>query len=225
MARSGRRIDMLATTAALAAALLAAAPAGRPAEEPPSLRIPSLLGAESLDGGSAASAWAGFASLGVAYGQGITVQDDLGAAAEFDWSSTELWLSAFWRRPLGLVGGWTLAGRLRAGWWIDLGATYIHDDNRTDRGLLLAPALILSTRAGEGLVSAAADLPVTFTRGRGGGYLVAPKASVAYETPLYGALSIGVRAAVAWRGGGGDAAMRAGRAEPELLVLAGYRVF
>jgi hypothetical protein len=218
---------MLANAAvAVAAALLAAAPAPRPADDPAAaLRIPSLLGAESLDGGSAAMAWAGFASLGIAYGQGITIQDDLGASAELDWSSTEVWLSAFWRRPLGQAGGWDLAGRLRAGWWIDLGATYIHDDNRTDRGLLLAPALLLSTRAGEGLVSAAADLPITFTRGRGGGYLVAPKVSVAYETPLYGALTIGVRAAVGWRGGGGDAAMRPGRVEPELLVLAGYRVF
>jgi hypothetical protein len=223
---------MLATaTAALAAALLLSAPAATPsqasrtAEAAAPLRIPSLLGAESLDGGSAAMAFAGFSTLGLAYGQGLTRLDDLGASAELDWGSTELWLSAFWRRPLGTPSGWDLAGRFRLGWYLDFGGTWIHDDNRADRGVLLAPALILSTRAGEGLVSLAAELPLTFTSWRGGGYLLAPSASVAYETPLYGALTIGVRAAVAWRGGGGEAPMRSGRLEPELLVLAGYRVF
>jgi len=224
---------MLATTtAALVAALLAGAPGGapagppaHPAEEGPALATPSLLGAESLDGGSLATAWAGVASLGVAYGQGINRQDDLGAEAEFGWATTELWLSAFWRRPLGLLGGWDVAGRLRLGWYADLGGTWIHDDNRADRGLLVAPSLILSTRAGEGLVSTAAELPLTFTFWRGGGFVVAPKVSLAYEVPLYGQLTVGVRAAVAWRGGGGGAPMRAGQFEPELLVLAGYRVF
>ncbi len=221
------------TAAALAAALLTGAPAAAlpghapraAAEEAARLRIPSLLGAESLDGGTAAMAFAGFASLGVAYGQGVTTLDDLGASAELDWSSTELWLSAFWRRPLGTLSGWDLAGRVRLGWYLDFGGTWIHDDNRADRGVLLAPALILSTRAGEGLVSLAAELPFTSTSWRGGGYLVAPKASLAYETLLYGDLTLGVRAAVSWRGGGGEAPMRDGRIEPELLVVAGYRIF
>lgn len=212
------------TAAALAAAMILAAPAAR-ADEPAGLAVPSLQGAESLDGGSLASAWAGYSALGLAYGQGLSRQDDLGAMAEFDWSSTELWLSAFWRRPFGAAGGWALAGRLKAGWYLDFGGRWIHDDNAADRGLLLSPALIASTRAGEGLVSAAAELPLTFTFRRDGGFLFAPKVSVAYETPLYGPLTIGVRAAVGWRGGGGDAPMRGGRVEPELLVLAGYRVF
>lgn len=219
---------MLATTAALAAALLLGAPAPSPsgrADEAPAQAIPSLLGAESLDGGSMATAWAGYSSLAISYGQGVSKLDDLGASAELDWSSTELWLSAFWRRPFGTLGGWDLAGRMKAGWYLDFGGTWIHDSNRADRGLLLSPALILSTRVGEGLVSATAEFPLTFTFWHSGGFLVAPKASVAYETPLYGPLTIGVRAAVGWRGGGGDAPMRRGQAEPELLVLAGYKVF
>jgi hypothetical protein len=222
---------MLATTtAALAAALLVSAPAATPsapparAEEAAAGRLPSLLGAESLDGGSLATAWAGYASLGLAYGQGLSRQDDLGASAEFDWSSTELWLSAFWRRPLGKAGGWDLAGRLQVGWYLNFGGTWLHDDNLADRGLLVAPALILSTRAGEGLVTATADVPLTFTFWRDGGFILAPKVSASYETSLYGPVTIGVRAAVAWRGGGGDAPMRSGRFEPELLVLAGYNL-
>ena len=219
---------MLATaTAALAAALLLGAPATSTpaparAEEAASGRIPSLLGAESLEGGSLGSAWAGFASLGLAYGQGVSRQDDLGGSAEFNWSTTELWLSAFWRRPIGKLSGWDMAFKARVGWYLDFGGTWLHDDNLSDRGLLLAPSLLLSTRAGEGLVSAAADLPLTFTFWRDGGFILAPKVSVAYETPLYGAVTIGVKAAVGWRGGGGDAPMRSGRFEPELLVLAGY---
>lgn len=224
---------MLATAsavAALAAALVAGAPPSTrtPAAAAglaPPVPVPSLLGAETLDGGSAAMAWAGFASLGVAYGQGLTREDDLGASAELDWSSTELLLSAFWRRPLGTLGGWEMAGRLKLGWYLDFGSTWIHADNRADRGLLVAPALLLSTRAGEGLVSVSAEAPLTFTSWRGGGFLVAPKVAAAYETPLYGDLTIGVRAGLSWRGGGGEAPMRSGRVEPELLVLAGYRVF
>ena len=212
------------TTAALAAALLFVAPAAAATEERASPAVPSLHGAESLDGGSLATAWAGYASLGLAYGQGLSKQDDLGAMAEFDWSSTELWLSAFWRRPFGAAGGWDLAGRLKAGWYLDFGGKWIHDDNAADRGLLLAPALIASTRVGEGLVSATAELPLTFTFWRDGGFIVAPKVSAGYETSLYGPVTIGVRAAVTWRGGGGDAPMRSGRFEPELLVLAGYNL-
>lgn len=220
------------TTVALAAALLLGAPTNapagpsvRPAEEGAALRVPSLLGAASLEGGSLATAWAGFASLGLAYGQGVTRQDDLGASAELAWDSTELWLSAFWRRPFGTLSGWDMGGRLGVGWYVDMGSRWIHDDNRSDRGLHLAPAFLLSTHVGDGLVSAAGEVPLTFTFRRGGGFIVAPKVSAAYETALYGPLTIGVRAAVAWRGGGGDAPMRSGRVEPELLVLASYRVF
>lgn len=217
------------TTAALAAAMLLTAPgsSGAPpkaAEEAAPARQASLLGAESLDGGSLATAWAGYSAIGVAYGQGITRQDDLGASLDFDWASTELWLSAFWRRPVGKLSGWDMAFRARVAWYLDYGSTWIHSDNLSDRGLLLAPSLVLSTRAGEGLVSAAAEVPVTFTFWRDGGFIVAPKASMAYETALYGPITLGVRAAVSWRGGGGDAPMRSGRFLPELLVLASYNI-
>lgn len=216
---------MLATTALAAAAALAlAAPPAAPAPEAAPAKLTSLLAAESLEGGSLASAWAGYGSLGVAYGQGVSPKDDLGGSLEFDWTSTELWLGAFWRRPFTKVSGWDMAFKLRVAWYADFGGTWIHDDNLSDRGLLVGPSLLVSTRSGDGLVSAAFDLPLTFTFWRDGGFILAPKASLGYETSLYGPVTIGVRAAVGWRGGGGDAPMRAGRFEPELLVLAGYNV-
>ena len=224
---------MTSTAAALLISLLAGAepsgapPAGAGAAEGASAsgRFGSLLGAESLQGGSAALAWAGFASLGVAYGQGVTTQDDLGASLDFDWSATETLLSGFWRRPLGTVGTWQMAGRLAVGWYLNFGGTWIHDDNRADRGVQLAPALLLSTRAGDGLVSVSGELPLTFTTWRDGGFLIGPKVSAAYEAPLYDALTLGLRGGLSWRGGGGGAPMRGGRVEPELLVVVGYRVF
>jgi hypothetical protein len=224
---------MTTTATALLLALLAGAePAGTSppatagaAEGADDARFGSLLGAESLRGGSAAQAWAGFASLGVGYGQGVTTQDDLGATLDLDWSSTELVLSGFWRRPLGNIGTWRMAGRLSVGWYLNFGGTWIHDDNQADRGVQVAPALLLSTRAGDGLVSVAGELPLTFTTRRDGGFLIGPKVSVAYQAPLYDALTLGLRGAVSWRGGGGGAPMRGGRVEPELLVVLGYRVF
>ncbi len=186
---------------------------------------PSLLGAESLRGGSAAQAWAGYSALGARYGQGITAADDLTGSVDFDWSSTELLLAGGWRRQLGQVGGWDLAARLQLGWYLNFGGTWIHSDNLADRGLQIDPGATLSTRAGDGLVSVTGSFPVTFTSWRTGGFLLGPKVAVGYETLLYGDLTLGVRTAVSWRGGGGDAPMRSGRVEPELLVLATYRIF
>ncbi len=217
---------------ALVAGLLAAAgpspdlattaPAGA-AEGAPRFR--SLLGAESLEGGSAGLAWAGYSSFGAAYAQGVTTQDDLGLSLDFDWSSTEALVSGFWRRPLGTLGGWQLAGRVGLGWYLDFGGTWIHADNKKDRGVQVSPAVLLSSRAGDGLISTSLEVPLTFTTRRDGGFLLGPKVALGYETPLYDAMTLGLRGALTWRGGGGDAPMRGGRVEPELLVVLCYRVF
>jgi hypothetical protein len=222
---------MIATAAALLLALGADAPAAYPFAERPGAAadappgVPSLLAAPSLRGGSGALAWAGFSSLGIAYGQGVTLQDDLGVQADLDWTSTEATLGAFWKRPLGDVGGWQLAGRLRLAWYLDFGARWIHDSNRGDRGFVMAPALITSVRAGDGVVSLTGELPLTVTGWRGGGFLAKPRVSAAYEAPLYGSWTLGISAGLTYRGGGGGAPMRGGQLSPELLVLAGYRVF
>jgi hypothetical protein len=223
----------MTTATALLLALLSGAPASRPDEAtrtagavedlaPPVFS--SLLGAESLHGGSSLLFWAGLGSVGAGYGQGITALDDLCAQADFDWVYTELLLSGCWRRPVVTMGVWTLAAKLQLGWYLDLGGTWIHAFNRADRGLLIGPAVLLSTHAGDGLVAIAAEVPLTFTRWNGGGFMVGPKLSASYETPLYGDLSLGVSAGLRWRGGGGGAPVVRGRVDSQLLLLMGYRI-
>jgi hypothetical protein len=223
-----RTVPLLLAALALGAppaTAAAAAPRPAPEAEPGPLKFPSLLSAESLHGNSGAVGYAGFSSIGAAYAQGITLQDDLGATVDFDWGTTELRLGALWRRPLGTAGGWTMGGRIGVSWYVDFGGKWIQDDNRSDRGVTLAPALVLSTRAGEGVVSITGDLPLTLTTWRGGGFQAAPKASVGFEAPLYGPWTLGITGGLQWRGGSGGAPMRSGRLQPELLVMAGYRVF
>jgi hypothetical protein len=217
---------MLRLAASLTLLLLAtpalAGPAAVPAEATDA--FPSLLGGESLRGSTVAVATAGYATLGVAYAQGLTERDDLGASARFNWSTTELVLGALWHRQLARVGSWDLASRLALGWYLDGGSTLVHDDNLSDRGVQLTPALALSTR-GVGLLAVAFDLPVTFTTWRGGGVWIAPRLSVSYEAPLYDQLALGVIGSLAWRGGTGGTPMRAGQVLPELLVTATWRLF
>lgn len=215
------RIATSLTLLLLAAPALAAPGA---AEVEASDHFPSLLGGESLHGSSTAQALAGFATLSAAYGQGLTALDDLGGSAEFNWSTTELVVGAFWRRHLGRPGDWDLAARLSLGWYLDAGSTLIYDDNLPDRGLQIAPGLALSTR-GIGLLSLAFDLPVTVTTWRGGGVWVAPRLAVSYEAALYDQLALGVRGSLAWRGGSGSAPMRDGQLLPELLVTATWKLF
>lgn len=191
--------------------------AGRP-------RQLSLLGAEPLGGGSAALAWAGWSSLGVGYGQGLTSRDDLGATADFDWAKTELRLLAFYRRPLGTAGPFEMAGRLGLGWFVNFGGEWIESGNGRDRGVEVAPALLLSTRGAGGIFSLAGDLPLTVTIKHGSGLLFVPRVSASYETVLYDELTVGVRAGAAYRAGAGDAPLREGAGELQFLLLAGWQI-
>ena len=217
---------MLRIATPLTLLLLAAPALAAPAPAAPAAadQFPSLLGGESLHGSSTAQATAGYATLSAAYGQGLTPQDDLGAMAEFNWSTTELVVGGFWRRQLGRPGGWDLGLRLGLGWYADAGSTMVYDDNLSDRGLQLTPGLALSSR-GVGLLSLAFDFPVTVTTWRGGGVWVAPRVSAGYEAALYDQLALGVRGSLAWRGGSGGAPMRSGQILPELLVTATWKLF
>lgn len=187
--------------------------------------IPSLLSAEPLGGRSALSVWAGWASLGAGWAQGVTNEDDLGVLADFDWSTTELRLSAFYRRPMGRVGAVDIASRLRAGWYADFGADWFHDDNLADRGIEFVPGLVLSTRGAGGVFSLAGDLPIAVTLWRHGGIVAAPRLAFGYETLLYGDLIVGIRVAGAYRAGTDDAPMSEGRGLLELTALVGWRLF
>lgn len=196
----------------------AATPARRPS------RQISLLSAEPLGGASAVLAWAGWSSLGLMYGQGVTPRDDLAGFADFDWEKTELRLGGLYRRPLGDAGPFDMAGRLGIAWYLNFGADYLRDANHSDRGVELLPGLSLSTRGAGGIFSALAEAPLTVTTRYGAGLLFVPRFSVAYEGPLYTGLTLGARIGVGYRAGSGDAPLRQGRAELTFLVLAGYEL-
>lgn len=185
----------------------------------------SLLGAESLYGGAALLAEVGWSSIGVLYGQGITRQDDLGGLATFDWATTELRLGGFYRRPLGAAGPFDLAGRLALSYYANFGKDWVYSDNHHDRGVELAPALVLSMHAAGGIFSIAGEGPVTVTLKHGSGLLFSPRLTAAYEVPLYDDYTVGARAGVGYRAGSGDAPLQDGRGELTFLVVGGFRIF
>jgi len=184
----------------------------------------SLLSGEPLGGGSAAAAWAGWKSIGIAYGQGITKQDDVGGYLDFDWSTAEMRLGAFYRRPLGQAGVFDIAGRISVAWYEDFAATWVYSENHRDRGIELDPGLSLSNRVAGGVFSILGDLPLTITTKYGGGLLFSPRLSLAYEAPLYPELTLGAQLGVGYRAGSGDAPLKDGRGEFRFLVLATYQV-
>jgi hypothetical protein len=184
----------------------------------------SLLSAEPLGGGSTALAWAGWSSLGIMYGQGITARDDLAGFLDFDWATSELKLGALYRRPLGVAGPFDMAGRLSAAWYLNFGSDYIHDENHSDNGVEVVPGLVFSRSAAGGVFSALAEAPITVTTKYGAGLLFAPRFSLAFEGPLYPELTVGARIGAGYRAGSGDAPLSDGRAELMFLVLAGYQI-
>ncbi len=187
--------------------------------------IPSILSAEPLNGRSTVVGWAGWATLGAAWSQGVSSEDDIGVSGEFDWSTAELRVSALYRRPLGRAGQFGIASRLRAGWYADFGAQWIHDDNLKDRGVEFVPGIVLSARGAGGVFSFGGDLPITVTLWRNGGIFASPRVSAAFETRLYGDLTVGARIAGAYRAGAGDAPMSDGRALLDLQVIVGRQLF
>ncbi|HET8539308.1 MAG TPA: hypothetical protein VFL83_05505 [Anaeromyxobacter sp.] len=200
----------------------ASAPAAPAAAARP--RQLSLLSAESLGGGSTAMAWAGWRSLGIAYAQGITKQDDLGAFLDLDWSTAELRLGAMYRRPLGQAGVFDMAARLAVAWYQNFAATWVYDENHSDRGVEFAPGLSLSKRQSGGVLSLIADAPLTITTKYGSGLLFSPRFSVAYEAPLYPEVTLGARLGLGYRAGSGDAPLKEGKAEFLFLVVATYQL-
>jgi hypothetical protein len=207
----------------LAVAQLALGQAAPPAG--PGANVPSLWSAEPLHGRSIATAWAGWASLGIGYAQGVTDLDDLGGALDLDWATTELRLGAFYRRPLSMTDGWDVGARVGVGWYAAFGGDWVREENRADRGIELSPALVASRPGAGGLFHAALELPFTFTFRRGGGLLFRPRLSAGYETPLWGDLALGVRAGVGWRGGAGEPPLPEGRGDLLFVATATYRVF
>jgi hypothetical protein len=212
--------------------VLPLAPALALALAQPALAIPevpatSLLGGEALPAGdSQLLGWAGFPALGVLYAQGLP-RADLGGELQLGFTRGELEAAAFARTPLGRAGPGALALRGRAGLYSCFGASYGRYAHRSDTGLLLAPGLAWSTRAGAATLALGLDLRSAITGARGGGFWLAPTASASLEVPLLGSLDAGARLALArrWDAGGAPGAPRSPETQAELLLLLGYRLF
>ncbi|HET7826030.1 MAG TPA: hypothetical protein VFK90_11885 [Anaeromyxobacter sp.] len=202
-------------------------PARRSASADAGSRLPrqlSLLSGESLHGGTASLAWAGWSSLGLMYGQGVTPDDDLAGYGDFDWANTELRLGGMYRRPIGQAGDFDVAARLTLAWYRDMGATYVHSDNHADTGFEIGPGIALSRHAAEGIFSGIVEAPMTITFKYGKGFLFMPRVSVAYEARLFPDFTVGARLGVGYRAGSGDAPRKAGQGEVLFLVVAGYQL-
>jgi hypothetical protein len=184
----------------------------------------SLLSAEPLRGGSAALAWAGWSALGAMYAIGFTERDDAGVFLDYDWAKSETRIGAMYRRPLAKAGNFDMAGRLAVAWYVNFGADYFYDENHSDRGVEVTPALALSQHAAGGIFSLLAEGPMTVTMKYRAGFLFSPRVSAAFEMPLYLPVTVGARLGFGYRAGSGDAPLQEGRGEIQFLIVGGYQV-
>jgi hypothetical protein len=203
---------------ASAAPAAPAAPGGPP-------KLVSLLSGETLHGGSVVTAWIGWPSFGIAWGQGITETDDAGLQLDFDYAATELTVGAWYRRALGSAGPFLMSGKFAVSYYGDYDGTLIYSDNGSAQGVQFVPSLLFSSRGGGGIFSLAGDLVMTVTMTDGGGFLFQPRLRASYETSLFDELSVGILGGIGYRVGSGDAPMKDGMVELELLLLATYRIF
>jgi hypothetical protein len=190
---------------------------GRPRQQ-------SLLSGESLRGGSAVLAWLGWSSLGAAYAIGFSDRDDGGLFLDHDWAKSETRIGILYRRALSPVGSFATAARLAVAWYENFGATWVYGENHSDRGFEVSPGLSLSRAVPGGLFSTVVEAPLTVTTKYENGVLFTPRASLAFEAPLYPSVTIGARAGVGYRAGAGGAPLREGRGELQFLVLLGYQL-
>jgi hypothetical protein len=184
----------------------------------------SILSAESLQGGSAALGWVGWPEIGGIYAIGLNPRDDLGAYLTYDWAKSETRIGGLWRRELSKAGSFDVGLRLSLAFYSNFGADYFYDQNRSDRGFELVPGLSLSTHGGGGILSILGEAPMTITGKYETGFLFSPRASVAFEAPLYPAVTVGARVGVGYRAGAGGAPLKEGRGEFQFLLLAGYQL-
>ncbi len=192
-------------------------PTGRPRQQ-------SLLSGESLRGGSAALAWAGWSDLGAIYAIGFTQLDDAGPFLSYDWAKSESRFGVFYRRAISKVGAFDLAGRLSAAWYANLGSTYVYGDNHSDHGFEVVPGVSLSTHGAGGILSGLAAAPMIITTKYKNGFLFTPWLAAAFEAPLYPSVTVGATVGIGYRAGAGNAPLREGRGELKFLVLAGYQL-
>jgi hypothetical protein len=158
------------------------------------------------------------------YAIGFTERDDAGAFLSYDWAKSETRLGVLYRRPFGLAGPFDFAGRLSVAYYANFGSDWVYDENHSDRGIELVPGVSFSRRAGGGIFSILGEAPMTITGKYDAGFLFSPRASFAFETLLYPAVTVGARIGLGYRAGAGDAPLDDGRGEVQFLVLAGYQL-
>jgi hypothetical protein len=117
-----------------------------------------------------------------------------------------------------------VAARFGLAWYANFGGRWIYSENESDRGVELAPALLVSRRAAGGVFSAVGEAPLVITVRRGAGVLFSPRLTVAYEAPLLEEITVGAKAGVGYRAGGGSAPLKDGRGEVVFLVVGSYRL-
>jgi hypothetical protein len=208
----------------LATALLSAALSAAP---PPSAPV-TLAGAGALGAGGAA--WlteVGFPQLSVTYAQGLDEWNDLGGTVGVGWTTGEMVLGVVWRRELAGDAGRRAGFRLVAGPWFDFGATWIHAENQSNIGALLAPGVGWTALAGPGLVSVTLDLGLEWAFQRGMGLAFLPRLGVAYEVPVTRDVTLGARAGLSARWASGSAAIPGvdQKLLGELAALVTWKVF
>ena len=199
-------------------------PPAAPAEAPLPV-VPSLVSAEPLRGASLIEGYAGWPRLRLAYAQGLSHTSDLGGFADFDYSTTEFRAGLAYRGAL-IPPAPPFDGALRfsLAWYHDSGSTWLYKGNHVDDGVYVGLGVSYSRGGQAGLFSLLADVPITVTFAKDGGVLVNPKASFAYEMPLYGPITVGVQVGLGLRFGYGYAPQKEAAGEFTLLGLASYRV-
>ncbi len=199
-------------------------PPAAPAEAPPP-GVPSLVSAEPLRGASLIEGYAGWPRLRLAYAQGLSHTSDLGGFADFDYSTTEFRAGLAYRGAL-IPPAPPFDGALRfsLAWYHDSGGKWIYKKNHPDEGLEIGLGLSYSRRGAGGVLSLLADFPITLTFRKDGGVLVVPKASFAYQAPVYGPFTLGLQLGLGLRAGIGNAPLKQGMAEITVLALGGWRL-
>ncbi|HUK65191.1 MAG TPA: hypothetical protein VLV17_00070 [Anaeromyxobacteraceae bacterium] len=187
----------------------------------------SLEGGETLGtGGTVAAFSGGFSLFSAAYAQGLSEGRDWGLELDADWLTTELFAGGLYRQLVWRSGGFFASGRLRAGLYGDLGASYAASANRADGGLSVSPGLAGSVHALGGLFSLGADLPLYVTLSRGGGFAFGLKGSTAFEAPVGKDLALGARLGILglWSFGGAPFAEDSPRASYEVGLVLTYQL-
>ncbi len=192
----------------------------------PQRPLPSLLSAEPLRGASLFSASFGWPRVRAAYAQGVSSGTDLGGFVDFDYSTTELRAGVSYRgQVVPRAPPFEGALRLSLAWYHGWGSQWLYHDNHPDEGFEIGAGLSYSRRGAGGVISLLADVPLTVTLRKDGGALLSPRAAFAYETPLYGKLTVGLQLGLGARFGVGNAPVKRGMAEVTVLGLVSERIF